>query len=166
MDSYCHVSRTCSQMRKRENRKILAVSSGGGHWVQLLRLRPAFDGCNVYYTTVRKEYQQDIPNEKLLVITDGTRWNKFRLVIMALQLLWIMLRIRPDIVVSTGAAPGYFAFRIGKLFGARTLWIDSIANVEHVSMTCNLIAKYADMRLTQWEHLAMVGGPEYRGSVI
>jgi len=32
----------CKMMVKRP--KVLGISSGGGHWVQLLRLRPAFEG--------------------------------------------------------------------------------------------------------------------------
>ena len=34
-------------MRKFDRPKILAIASGGGHWIQLLRLRPAFSGADV-----------------------------------------------------------------------------------------------------------------------
>jgi len=37
------------------------------------------------------------------------------------------------VIVSTGAAPGYFAIVLGRLFGARTIWIDSMANIENLS---------------------------------
>ncbi|MBZ0171717.1 MAG: hypothetical protein K8E66_05000, partial [Phycisphaerales bacterium] len=73
---------------------------------------------------------------------------------------------RPGVIISTGAAPGYFAFRIGKLLGAHTVWIDSIANVERLSMTGELVRTHADLWLTQWEHLATPSGPSFRGSVI
>ncbi len=43
--------------------KVLAISSGGGHWVQLLRLRPAFAGCDVTYATVRDGYRADVSNK-------------------------------------------------------------------------------------------------------
>ncbi len=36
--------------------RVLAVASGGGHWVQLLRLRPAWEGCDVAYATVHREF--------------------------------------------------------------------------------------------------------------
>ncbi len=45
---------------------------------------------------------------------------------MAAKLVWLLLKERPDIVITTGAAPGYFCLRLGKLLGARTIWIDSI----------------------------------------
>ena len=44
-------------------RRVLAVASGGGHWVQLLRLRPAFEGCDVTYACVRPAYADDVPGE-------------------------------------------------------------------------------------------------------
>jgi UDP-N-acetylglucosamine:LPS N-acetylglucosamine transferase len=147
-------------------RRILLVASGGGHWVQLLRLRPAFEGCDVAYVCVRAEYVKDVPGCRFFAVNDATRWNKFGLALLALRLLSILLRFRPDVVVSTGAAPGYFALRLGKMLGARTVWIDSIANVERLSMTGEIVRKYADRWLTQWEHLAAEGGPEFAGAVL
>jgi len=147
-------------------RRILAVASGGGHWVQLLRLRPAFEGCEVRYATVRRSYASDVPGHRLYTIRDATRWNKPALAIMALQILSILLRVRPHVVISTGAAPGYFAIRMGRLLGARTIWVDSIANVEELSMTGQLVGPHADLWLTQWEHLAEANGPAFRGAVL
>jgi len=63
-------------------------------------------------------------------------------------------RERPSVVVSTGAAPGYLAIRCARLMGARTLWIDSVANIEELSMSGRLASTTADLCLTQWPHLA------------
>ncbi len=153
-------------MTTTSRKRILAVASGGGHWVQLLRLRPSFEGCDVTYVTVNDAYRQDVPGERFRVVNDATRWDKVGLVKMGMKLAWIVLATRPHVVISTGAAPGFFAIRLGRLLGARTLWIDSIANVEQVSMTCTLVAKHAHRRLTQWEHLAQPGGPHYEGAVL
>lgn len=158
--------------------RVLAIASGGGHWVQLLRLRPAWDGARVTYVSVRPAYASDVPGERFMTINDATRWDKVGLVRMALKLAWIMLRVRPQAVVSTGAAPGYFAIRLGKLLGARTIWVDSIANVEEMSMTGRLVASHTSLWLTQWAHLAEVPkaehstangverSPTYAGSVL
>jgi UDP-N-acetylglucosamine:LPS N-acetylglucosamine transferase len=144
-------------MAKRKN--ILAVASGGGHWVQLLRLRPAFEGRRVAFVTVRDSYRADVGDVPFYVINDATRWDKLGLARMCLRLLWIILRERPGVIISTGAAPGYFALRFGKLLGARTIWLDSIANVEQMSMTGCLVRRHADLWLTQWPHLAAPDAP-------
>ncbi len=147
-------------------RRIVAISSGGGHWVQLLRLRPALAGSQVTYVTVDRAYAVDVPGERFRTIVDATRWNKPKLAWMALQVAWILVRVRPDAIVSTGAASGYFALRLGKLLRARTVWLDSIANVEQLSMTGRLVGRFADLWLTQWPHLARPDGPHFLGGTL
>ena len=101
--------------------KVLAISSGGGHWIQLLRLRPAFDGCAVTYATVREGYRLEVPGEEFRLIPDSNRWNKLALLRCALAVLWLVWRLRPDVVITTGAAPGYFGVRIAwRIFLVRT----------------------------------------------
>lgn len=147
-------------------KKILAVSSGGGHWVELIRIAPAFEGHDVAYATVDETYRSGAGAARFYTIMDVTRWNKLRWVQTFAKLLWILLCERPDVVVSTGALPGYFALRLAKWFGARTIWLDSIANVEELSMSGQKIGKHADLWLTQWPHLARPDGPMYRGTVL
>ena len=146
--------------------RILAVASGGGHWVQLLRLRPAFEGARVTYVTVRRSYASDVPGEDLRVVPDATRWNKIKLLAMAVRILWMVATIRPDVIISTGAAPGYFAIRFGRWFGARTCWVDSIANAEELSLSGRKIRSHATKVLSQWPDVAAAEGVEHAGSVL
>ena len=152
-------------------RRILAVSSGGGHWVELMRTMPAFEGADVAFVTVNRAYRSEVPGHRFYTVKDATRWNKIAVAMMALRVLLILMRERPDVVVTTGAAPGYFALRFGRLFGARTIWLDSIANVDELSMSGRIVGKYADLWLTQWPHLAsgaQPGGraPQFAGAVL
>ena len=146
--------------------RILAVASGGGHWVQLLRLRPAFEGARVTFVTVRRSYASDVPGQDLRVVPDATRWNKVKLLLMATRLLWLVATIRPDVIISTGAAPGYFAIRFGRWFGARTCWVDSIANAEELSLSGRKIRRHATKVLSQWPEVAAAEGVEHAGSVL
>ena len=147
--------------------RILAISSGGGHWVQLLRLRPAFEGCEVVYATVLEGYRSDLDGKAdFRVIPDSNRSNKIGLLRSAWSIFWLIYRLRPDVVVSTGAAPGYFGLRFGKLLGARVVWVDSIANAEELSMSGAKAGEFADLWLTQWPHLARPNGPHFRGTVV
>lgn len=152
-------------MAQRANR-ILAVASGGGHWVQLRRLAPAFTECDVAYVTTMASYQPEVGNSRFYVVKDANRWNKWGLIQQGLKLAWIIFRERPDIIVSTGAAPGYIALRLAKFIKARTIWIDSIANAETLSLSGQKIGKHADLWLTQWPHLARPEGPHFRGAVL
>lgn len=146
--------------------KVLAVASGGGHWLQMMRVAPAFEGCDVVYVAMHRDYQDEVQGHRLHVVRDANRWDRLGLLVMAWQVLWIVLRERPDVVFSTGAAMGLFALAFGRLLGARTIWLDSLANVEVLSMSGRLVAPFAQLRLTQWPQLAAPGGPEYAGSVL
>jgi|SRR5450631_1268378 UDP-N-acetylglucosamine:LPS N-acetylglucosamine transferase len=146
--------------------RLMAVSSGGGHWVQLLRVSPAFAKCDVTFVTVRESYRAQVANHRFYTVNDATRWNKLGLIKMTLKLAWIILREKPQVVISTGAAPGYIALRLADLLGARTIWLDSMANVERLSLSGQKIGRYADLWLTQWEHLGRPDGPHYSGPVL
>ncbi len=146
-------------------RKVLAVASGGGHWVQLRRVIPALEGHRVVYLTIHPTYRTDVPDAKVHIVNDATRWDRIGSLRMALRILWVVLREWPDVVLSTGAAPGFFAIFFGRLLGARTIWLDSIANVEEVSMSGRMVRRHADLWLTQWPHLAGPDGPECAGRV-
>jgi UDP-N-acetylglucosamine:LPS N-acetylglucosamine transferase len=151
----------------RRRKKILAISSGGGHWIELLRLRPSFRGHFVVYVTVSEAYRAHIGDAPLRVISDVTRWDKLGMLRTTLQLSRILLEERPDVVVSTGALPGFFGVLLARrLLGAKTIWVDSLANVEELSMSGAKVGPHADLWLTQWPELARPGGPSYAGTVL
>jgi UDP-N-acetylglucosamine:LPS N-acetylglucosamine transferase len=152
-------------MAQHSSKRVLAVASSGGHWTQLRRLRPAFAGHDVAYVTTDPGHRSEVGDARFYAVRDANRWNKLTLLISALQVGWVLLKERPDIVISTGAAPGYLAIRGARLLGARTAWIDSIANVEEVSLSGRLASEQADLCLTQWPHLA-AERVTYQGSVL
>jgi UDP-N-acetylglucosamine:LPS N-acetylglucosamine transferase len=152
-------------MARKKQTRILAVASSGGHWVQLCRLRPAFDGHDVAYLTTDAGHATEVAPARFHVVEDANRWNKLALARTALRIFRVVLKERPSVVVSTGAAPGYLAIRFAKLLGARTVWIDSIANVEELSLSGRMASGTAHLCLTQWPHLAD-GGVQYKGAVL
>ncbi len=155
--------------KRKEKKRVLAACSGGGHWVEMLRILPAFEEYDLIIVTVDKAYQTDLENidsARFYCVQDVTRWNKIRWIQTAFQILWILVKERPDVVVSTGALPGFMAARLGKLLGAKTIWLDSIANVDELSASGEKIGPHADLWLTQWPHLASTDGPDCRGAVL
>ena len=156
-------------------RRVLAVASAGGHWVELMRLAPAWEGAEVTFLTTRAEARAALartasaagrPPPRVLVVPEATRWSRARLAAQAAMVALALLRVRPDAVLTTGASVGYFALRLGRLMGARTVWVDSIANVEALSMSGAMAGRHADLWLTQWPGLAREGGPLHRGAVL
>jgi UDP-N-acetylglucosamine:LPS N-acetylglucosamine transferase len=149
---------------------VIAIASGGGHWVQLMRLKPAFDGLNVVYVSLDPTSSVDVSGNKYYTISDASRKRKWAFPVVSLQILYILARERPKVVVTTGSAPGLIALILAKkLFRARTIWIDSIANAERLSTSGEKAGQVADIWLTQWPHLSQVGEtrrPEHWGAVL
>lgn len=144
--------------------KVLAVASFGGHWTQLNRLSPFFDKYDTRFVTTEASVKKLRPEVQL--VRDANRNTKIDILICTLQLFWILLKFRPDMVVSTGALPGVIALTIGRFIGCKTVWIDSIANGEELSMSGKLAGKVAHRWLTQWPNLATENGPLYKGRIL
>jgi UDP-N-acetylglucosamine:LPS N-acetylglucosamine transferase len=158
--------------------RVLAIASGGGHWTQLLRMRPAWEGCDVVYATTHADYEKGVHQgaaaganrPRFYTFPDANMREKLRLAWQLVVVTCIVLKERPDVVISTGASAGYFALRLSKYLGKRTIWVDSIANAEELSLAGQKVRPFADLWLTQWPHLAGSTGnapaPQYLGAVL
>lgn len=133
-------------------KKVLAICSGGGHWIQMQRIFPAFEGNELFIATVDKSVKNKF-GDKCFLITDANFDTKIKLVISFFNALKIIAKVRPDVVISTGAAPGFWGILWGRFFKAKTIWLDSIANSGRLSLSGRLAIKVADEVLTQWAHL-------------
>lgn len=145
-------------------KKLLAVASGGGHWKQLMLISSAFEDCDVKYVTTIRGLPEQSGIEDFVIVKDSNKDEKASLFVTLLQVFLIVVRFRPDYVISTGAAPGIFAIFFGRILGAKTLWIDSIANGEELSLGGRLAKKYSTVVLSQWQSLAD-DKVEYKGGV-
>lgn len=148
-------------------RKVMAVSSGGGHWVELRRIIPAFEGAEVVYVSTEPQADADLAPARHYSVRNVTRRNRLAFAVTIRQILAILRRERPDVVITTGAAPGLVAIALAKLVcRSRTLWIDTVANSEKMTLSGRLARPVADAWLVQWPHLAKPGGPEFWGAVL
>ncbi|QRF54331.1 glucuronosyltransferase (plasmid) [Rhizobium rosettiformans] len=147
-------------------KRIVAVSSSGGHWEQLMLLSGSFEGHDVTYLTTMAGLAERNSITDALLVPDCNRNTPFQTVVSAWKIFKIIARVRPQVIVTTGAAPGIIAIAIGRLFKAKTIWIESVANSEQLSMSGRIAGYLAHEQFTQWEHLARENGPKYVGAVL
>lgn len=148
-------------------KKILAAASFGGHWVQLMRLKPLLDQYDTAYASTNSELELALGSrDRFFLIHDAAADTKIRLLISFLEALLIVIRLRPSVVISTGAAPGLALIVWGRIFGAKTIWIDSVANAEHPSRSGMLAKRWSSVWISQWEDVAQRYGASYWGRVI
>ena len=146
--------------------RILAVASGGGHWVQLLRLRDAFDGYDVAFVSMFDSYRELVPSHRYYTIPDASRFSPLSFLRVFARAVPIMLRERPRAVLTTGSAPALVLVLLGRMMGAKTLWIDSIANAERMSSSGKMARRIAHQVVSQWPDVAEREGVSYWGAVL
>jgi UDP-N-acetylglucosamine:LPS N-acetylglucosamine transferase len=146
--------------------KLLAVTSGGGHWDEMMVLREDLAGVEMIYANTFPGLAESAGVEKSYLISDCNRNTPMSVIWCAWDIFSLIRRERPDLIMSTGAAPGVIAIMIGKILGCRTIWVDSIANSIELSMSGRIAGRFADLWLTQWEHLSKARGPHYWGSIL
>ena len=146
--------------------RILAVASGGGHWVQLLRLRGAFEGYDVAFVSMFDSYRDLVPGHRYYTIPDASRFSPISFLRVLARAFPIMIRERPKAIVTTGSAPALVLVLLGRMIGARTLWIDSIANAERMSSSGKLARRLAHEVVSQWPDVAEREGVNYWGAVL
>jgi UDP-N-acetylglucosamine:LPS N-acetylglucosamine transferase len=144
---------------------ILAVASGGGHFVQLKGILTQFSHEELHYvSTIEKPIlNSDSSYSKVI---DCNISSIGRVLFCFVQFVKVFFKVRPEIVITTGAAPGFLALVVGKIFGCKTVWIDSIANADQLSLAGQKARIFADVWLTQWPELSSPHGPDYVGSVL
>ena len=141
------------------------MASGGGHFIQLLRLSPAWAEHDVTYATVFADSAREVAPAPCLTFRDVSRADPWRLPLAAWDIARILWKVRPDVIVTTGALPPLIALALARPFGIRTLWVDSIANSEVLSGSGRLANRLASQAITQWPRLAD-GGMAHWGSVL
>lgn len=152
-------------MPRRVSDRVMAVASGGGHWEQLQIICKALEGEEIRFVTTSHDLLKQIGREGV-VVQDCNRNKPLQTLNCVWQCLKLVVSERPKAIISTGAAPGLICLAFGRLVGARTIWIDSFANVEQLSMSGKMARWFADVWLTQWEHLQHPKGPAYSGEVL
>ena len=135
--------------------RICLAASAGGHISQLLKLAACWDGYKTFYVTTTEVVRDNLGKlGEVYVVGECNRQHPIRVLAVFLRCVCIIYKERPDVVISTGAAAGCILCFLGKLLGAKVVWIDSITNVERISLSGRMVRYIADLFLVQWPELA------------
>lgn len=146
----------------------MLVCSSGGHLQEMARLRPAFDGYERTWVTLEGSDVEHLLSDEDVVIAHGPTNRSIRKLLRNMVVAWrVVRRRRPQVIISTGAALAVPFFVFGKLFGARLIFIESLARVTSLSLSGRLVYPLADRFFVQWpEATAKRERAIFRGSVL
>lgn len=132
--------------------KICFVTSSGGHLTHLIQLKEWWEDKERFWVTFEKEDSKSIlKDERKYWCYFPTNRNIKNLIKNTFLSIKILFKERPDLIVSTGAAPAIPFFYIGKLFGAKVVYIEVYDRIDKPTITGKLVYPIADLFVLQWE---------------
>ncbi len=151
-------------LENRSTKKVMFISSTGGHLNELLMLKSMFKKYPFMLIT------ENTPTNKELVTTYGKKYTKylvygtrkhpisypFKLLINVIKSFYYYILYRPKFIITTGAHTAGPMCLIGKLFRSKIIYIETFANSETKSLTGSIVYKFADLFIVQWESMLKV----------
>jgi beta-1,4-N-acetylglucosaminyltransferase len=163
-------------MRGHERVDVLLACSGGGHLLQLLALRQAWAGFSHLWVAESTSDAHSLLAEEPVVFAHGPMHRNLKngphRILLAwlrnLRLAWRLLgRVQPKVVLTTGSSTAVPFAWVGRLRGARVVYVESVTRIKGPSVSCRLIAPIADRVYVQWPELVpAVSGARYAGTVL
>ncbi|MFB5661024.1 PssD/Cps14F family polysaccharide biosynthesis glycosyltransferase [Alteribacillus sp. HJP-4] len=140
----------------RKRKKVLFISSVGGHLTQLMQLSPLFDKYNYHLVTeetaITKKLRDEHPTSYLVYGARNYPLSYiFKFSFNCVKSLLIFLQQRPDVVVTTGVHTSVPMCYIAKLFRKKVVFIESFAKTSSPTMSGKLVYPIADLFIVQWE---------------
>jgi beta-1,4-N-acetylglucosaminyltransferase len=156
----------------KKEKKVLFISSIGGHLTQLLELKPLFMHYDYHLVTERSPVTESLKeNHPTSYLVFGARnalgKYLFKFSFNVLKSLLIFLKERPDVVVTTGAHTAVPMCYIAKLFRKKVVFIESFAKSSSPTLSGRMVYPIADLFIVQWESMktfypnAIYGGAIY-----
>lgn len=126
--------------------KVGLVASHGGHLLQLELLERAFNSWETFYITYKGPTASKLSRRYLL---QNIGRNPLRLTAAVGKIFSILMKEKPDVLISTGAEIAIPAFYLGKLLGTKTVFIESISRVKTPSRTGKIVYPITDLFVVQ-----------------
>ena len=137
--------------------KICLVGSSGGHLAHLNMLKPFWKDEERFWVTFDKEDARSIlKDEKMYSCHFPTNRNLKNLIKNTFLAIKVLKKEKPDVIISSGAAVAVPFFYIGKLFGAKTVYIEVFDRIDKPTVTGKLVYPVTDKFIDQWEEMKKV----------
>ena len=141
-------------------RRVMFISSTGGHFNELLQLEKMFDNYDYSIVTEKTKsnlYLKDKYKDRVSYLVYGTKHHfliyPFKLFFNCWKSLFIYLKYRPDYIITTGVHTAGPMCCIGKILGSKIIYIETFANMVTKTATGKLLYPISDKFIVQWESM-------------
>lgn len=137
--------------------KVCLVGSSGGHLTHLYMLKPFWKNKDRFWVTFDKEDARSILKDETIYPchypTNRNLKNLFKNTVLAIK---ILKKEKPDLIISSGAAVAVPFFYIGKLTGAKLIYIEVFDRIDKPTMTGKMVYPITDRFIVEWEEMKKV----------
>lgn len=143
-------------MKSKKKVKICFAASSGGHFEQIMMLKPLMEKYESFLLTEKTDYQVASQGIKTYYVKQVNRMEKscyINLFINGIISLKDFVRERPTVIICTGVLAMIPMCLIGKIFGCKLIYIESFAKITSPTESGKLLYKYADQFYVQWESM-------------
>ncbi len=148
--------------------KICLTASSGGHFNQLMKILPILKKHKLFFVTPASHMRNVLKNYKLYLVDNPGR-NPLKFVTHSIRTLFVLLKERPQVVITTGAGlvvPLCFMAKI--LFRSKIIFIETFSRIDKPSLTGRIVYHISDLFIIQWEKLEKFYGDKaiYGGQLL
>lgn len=137
--------------------KVCLVSSSGGHLTHLYMLKSFWqDKERLWVTFDREDARSLLRGERMCPCYYPSNRSLKALIINTARALKILSKEKPDLIISSGAAVAVPFFWIGKLLGAKTIYIEVFDRINRPTLSGKMCYPVTDKFIVEWEEMRQV----------
>lgn len=140
-------------------KKVCFIASSGGHFEQLMMLKPLMNKYESFIVTEKTDYSVAKNSKKIYYLNQVNRNEKtfiFKMIVNSFNTIRIFLKEKPDVIISTGALATIPMCLLAKVFSKKLIFIESFAKVNSPTLTGKLLSGFADQFYVQWKEMLEV----------
>lgn len=135
----------------KKNPKICFVSSSGGHWEQLQKLKPLADKYEGFFVTEKTQFDAPLASYFMMQTDLKDKLMPFKMLVNSVKALKIWIKEKPDLIITTGTMVAYPFYLLSIICKKKFIFIETFGRANMPTVAGKLMEKHSDMFIVQWK---------------
>ena len=135
----------------KKNPKICFVSSSGGHWEQLQKLKPLADKYEGFFVTEKTQFDAPLASYFMMQTDLKDKLMPFKMLVNSVKALKIWIKEKPDLIITTGTMVAYPFYLLSVICKKKFIFIETFGRANMPTVAGKLMEKHSDLFIVQWE---------------
>ena len=135
----------------KKNPKICFVSSSGGHWEQLQKLKPLADKYEGFFVTEKTQFDAPLASYFMMQTDLKDKLMPFKMLVNSVKALKIWIKEKPDLIITTGTMVAYPFYLLSIICKKKFIFIETFGRANMPTVAGKLMEKHSDLFIVQWD---------------